>query len=82
MIYIFIYTCSDFIVLYPLFTVDLTQALNNCRETTGVRGVQENMGTRREENRIQGERKGRVYLWVGRWGCSIRKKREIREVRT
>lgn len=30
MIYIYIYNRSQFIVLYPLFTVDLTQALNNC----------------------------------------------------
>lgn len=38
MIYIYIYNCSLFIVLYPLFTVDLTQALNNCRERPGGRG--------------------------------------------
>lgn len=32
MIYIYIYNCSHFIVLNSLFTVDLTQALNNCRD--------------------------------------------------
>lgn len=31
-IYLYIYNCSHFIVLNSLFTVDLTRALNNCRE--------------------------------------------------
>lgn len=74
MIYIYIYNCSHFIVLYPLFTVDLTQALNNCRERPG--GGEGNAGEHgdpkgRDSDPGRGK-KGRVPLRVGYGGRSVR----------
>lgn len=74
MIYIYIYNCSHFIVLNSLFTVDLTQALNNCRETTGVRKCRKTWGPE-VKKQIQQEKKGEGPSVGGVWRLQHQKKK-------
>lgn len=60
---IYIYNHSDFIVLYPLFTVDLTQALNNRRgRPLGRRKSRKTWAPNWKRHRSSGREKGRIPL--------------------
>lgn len=65
---------------FILFTVDLTQALNNCGGTTGKMKGQENPGTPGRKTQIQWEGRGKDPLEGGMRGAAVlTKKAEVRK---
>ena len=72
---IYIYNCSHFIVLYPLFTVDQTQALNNCRERPlGWGECRKTMGSKGKRLRSSQRKTGEGPPMGGVWKLQHQKR--------
>lgn len=73
--YIYIYNCSHFIVLYPLFTVDQTQALNNCKERPlGWGECRKTMGSKGKSLRSSQRKTGKGPPMGGVWKLQHQKR--------